>query len=143
MYWTPVVVLWYPFMCLPLTSPDLLSLHLLHFCPLHIQVFSFQGIAHSFSQRPSRNPLPINYFRTLFVPTGGIPPLALSPSLWLPLCAKRVIASHLFSVRCALFQVPSPGSALLATLLSRVEPRDTKTAGYIPSLPNLEPDPSP
>ena len=54
----------------PLTNPDHFSLDLFHFCRLHIQALSFQGITHSFSQRSYRNPLLINHFRTLFAVTG-------------------------------------------------------------------------
>ncbi len=43
---------------------------------------------------------------------------------------KVILQTRLFSVRCALFQVPYPVSLLLAAL--------TKTAGCIPTLPILE-----
>jgi hypothetical protein len=39
-----------------------------------IHPFYFLHLAHSFPQRPSHNPLLINYFRTLSIATGGVPP---------------------------------------------------------------------
>ena len=72
-------ILCYSVLCLPIAIPDHLPPSHFHFCLLHIQVFSFQGIAHSFPERPSHNPLPINYFRTLFIATGGVPPSLCIP----------------------------------------------------------------
>jgi hypothetical protein len=66
--------------CLPLANPGLLSLRLFHSRLLPIQVFSFQELANSPTQRPSHNPLLINYFRTLFIATEGVPPLATFPT---------------------------------------------------------------
>ena len=49
---------------------------------------------------------------------------------------KSRFVNPLFSIRCALFQVPYP--PLHATLLSRANRRDTKTAGCVPTLPNSD-----
>jgi len=87
----------------PIASRDPLPPSHFHFCLLHIQVFSFQWIAHSFAQRPSHNPLSINYFRTLFISTGGVPPLFPFPNS--PFVIRRLppYSSPFFSNSCAFF----------------------------------------
>src|SRR6266481_7459997 len=70
---------------------------------------------------------------------GGVGALRISHPLFLLLSsllsAKSAFANPLFSIRCALFQVPYPVSPLLAT--------HTKTAGCIPTIPIPELTPSP
>src|SRR5438445_13122578 len=46
-------------------------------------------------------------------------------------------SQSLFSRGCALFHFAYPVSPVVATRLSRAEPRDTKTAGCVPTIPIL------
>src|SRR5712664_1062483 len=70
---------------------------------------------------------------------GGVGALRISRPPFLLLCSlfrtKSAFANRLFSIRCALFQVPYPVSPLLAT--------HTKTAGCIPTIPIPELTPPP
>src|SRR5712692_6987991 len=86
--------LWYPSACLPIASPNLLSLRHFDFCVLQVQVLSFQGIAHSFLQRPSHKPFIINYLRTLFIATEGVPPLLLLSFLFSPTPFLATLPKH-------------------------------------------------
>ena len=60
---------------------------------------------------------------------GVVPPAPPFSCLAPDLRAESAFANPLFSIGCALFQVPHPVSSLLATL--------TKTAGCIPTIPIL------
>ena len=74
---------------------------------------------------------PVSPLESAFTQTAGCrtphPPFL---PLYLLFRAKSAFANPLFSMRCALFQVPYPVSPLLATL--------TKTAGCIPTIPILK-----
>src|SRR5713226_7458273 len=123
----------------PIASRDPLPPSHFHFCLLHIQVFSFQWIAHSFAQRPSHNPLPINYFRTLFIATEGVPPSFCIPDLAIrhsPLAT--VFKPFLFKFLRTLlrFFALAKNSTLLFSMNSALCTQNTRGAGY-PRYPYL------
>src|SRR5712692_11104708 len=119
------MLLWYPSPCLPIASPGLLSLRHFDFGVLQVQVFSFQGIAHSFPQRPSHNPFIIHYLRTLFIATEGVPPLLLLSFLFslTPLLATHPKNRPLTPIIATLPKLPC------ATLVFATHPRPPRGVG--------------
>ncbi len=125
-------------MCLPLANPDLLPLHLLHFCHLQIQALCFQRIAHSFPQRPIGNSFGINCLRTLFVSTEGVPPSRHVPDL----AARRsplLLKFFLFTLLHTLLRFfasakkPTPFFSIISALFAK----NTRGVGMVGQIPGI------